>query len=322
MNRLFRLLLPRTAWIFAVIILVICFAIEPAFQRPAYWVVLARNSFAAAALALILTPIILTGGIDLSVASVAVFSSVMVGFLWQSLGWPIGWAVVGGIVAGGLAGLSNALLVLLGVLPLVATLATRELYRGLALTISGDTPVSNFPPVLRSIWRDSILGLPVPLVALLVLLVIMYVIVHHTWIGRMLFAIGDNERSAKFAGVPTSRLKLGLYVASGFIAGVCGVALVMRFNAAAAENAETSLDLIAIACVVLGGTRITGGHGHIFGTMLGIITLVALQAVARSITSTWRETVLGVVLITVAVCNEAGARFSRSVESKPSQESV
>jgi ribose transport system permease protein len=306
MNSL-RRLMPFTSSFLAVLILATCVALVPAFSRPAYWTLLTQQYFVAAALALALTPIILTGGIDLSVGSVTVFSSVVVGYLWQDAGWPIGLALAGGVGAGLLAGVGNGLLVTVGVPALVATLATRELFRGLALTMSGDTPVSRFPPELGTFWRSSILGMPVPLVGLAVLFVLTYVVVHHTWVGRMLYAIGDNERAARFAGVPVKRLKLGLYAWSGFVAGVGGVALICRYSAAKAE-AEMSLELLAIACVVLGGARVTGGAGHVAGTLLGIVTVSALQAGLGSVSATWRDTISGALLLVVALANEAAAR--------------
>src|SRR5262245_22040698 len=132
MNRLALRLLQHTPWMIAGGIIVVLVLLVPAFGRLTYWFALSRHFFAPAALALALTPIILTGGIDLSVGSVTVFTSVVIGALWQGLGWPLAWALAGGVMAGLLAGAANGLLVTAGVLPLVATLATRELFRGLA----------------------------------------------------------------------------------------------------------------------------------------------------------------------------------------------
>src|SRR5262249_6009531 len=161
------------------------------------------------------------------------------------------------------------------VLPLVATLATRELFRGLAFTLSGDRPVDRFPPALGTVWRTPWLGVPLSVLGFGFLLVITYLVVHHTWVGRMLFALGDNEQAARFGGVPVRRLKLGLYAWSGIVAGVCGAVLVMNYGTAKAD-AEKSLELTAIACVVLGGVRITGGAGTVAGTFLGIVTVITL----------------------------------------------
>jgi ribose/xylose/arabinose/galactoside ABC-type transport system permease subunit len=309
MNRLALRLLRHTPWVIAGCIIVAMVVLVPAFGRLAYWFSLSQHFFAPAALALALTPVILTGGIDLSVGAVAVFSSVVIGALWQGLGWPLPWALAGGVAAGLVAGAANGLLVTAGVLPLVATLATRELFRGLAWTLSGDTPVSGFPPALGAFWRRPALGLPVSLLGLAGLFLLTYLVVHHTWAGRMLFALGDNERAARFAGVPVRGVKLGLYAWSGFVAGLCGLTLVLRYGVAK-PDAEKSLELTAIACVVLGGIRITGGAGHVAGTLLGVVTVCTLMAGLNSYNSTLRDTVSGTILVAVAVTNEAASRWA------------
>jgi ribose/xylose/arabinose/galactoside ABC-type transport system permease subunit len=135
-----------------------------------------------------------------------------------------------------------------------------------------------------------------------------YIVVHHTWAGRMLFAIGDNERAARFACVPVRSLQLVLYTWSGLVAGLCGLGLVLKYGAAKAD-AERSLELLAIACVVMGGARVTGGSAHLAGTLLGIVTVCTLLAGLSRIGSAWRDTVSGFVLIAVALANEAGARW-------------
>jgi rhamnose transport system permease protein len=316
-RRLQLLLAQHASWLMAASIVIATVALVPAFANPSYWAALSQQFFPAAVLALALTPIILTGGIDLSIGSVTVFCSVVIGALWHGLGWPIGWAIAGGILAGLAVGLFNGVLVTVGVWPLVATLATRELFRGLAQTLSGDNPVTRFPPALGEFWRTRWLGLPPSLGAFGLLLVLTYLVVHHTWLGRMIFALGDNEEAARFAGLPVRRVKLALYAWSGLMAGVCGAAIVMRYGAAKAD-AEKSLELTAIACVVLGGVRITGGSGHIAGTLLGIVTIVVLLAGLNYATSTWRETLTGTLLIAVAIANEAGQRWAerRSVLEK------
>ncbi len=309
MNRIALILIRRAPWVVAGAIVLLCVVFVPAFQRPAYWLSLGSQYFAVAALALALTPIMLTGGIDLSVGSVTVFASVVIGALWRDAGWPIECAVIAGVLAGLLAGLGNGGMVIAGVPSLVATLATRELFRGLAQAISGDSPVNRFPAQLGEFWRGSVLGVPVPLIGLTVLFVISYMLVHHTWIGRLIFAIGDNERAARFAAAPVRRIKLGVYAWCGLVGGICGAATVCKYNAAKA-NAETALELTAIACVVLGGIRIVGGAGHVGGTLVGIVTVAVLLAGLGSVDSTWRDMVTGSVLVGVAVMNEAAARWT------------
>ena len=302
-------LLRHTPWLLAGLILAVMVLTVPALQRPSYWNTLSQRYFPAAALALALTPIILTSGIDLSVGSVAVFVSVLVGALSRDAGWPIGWALAAGAAAGLAAGLANGALVTLGVLPLVATLATRELFRGLALTVSGDAPISRFPAELGRFWRAPLAGLPPAVWGLLFLFVLTYLVVHYTWVGRMIYAVGDNEQAARFAGVPVRRLKLGLYAWAGLAAGLCGLALVMQHGSAKAE-AERSLELEAVACVVLGGVRIAGGAGHVAGTLLGTVTVVTLLAGLTPVAPRWRDALTGALLIVVAVSNEVAVRWS------------
>jgi ribose/xylose/arabinose/galactoside ABC-type transport system permease subunit len=296
-----------------ILLTLVCFV--PAFRRPAFWLSLGQQYFAPALLALVLTPIVLTGGIDLSVGSVAVFVSVVIGALLRDAHWSISLALTAGLVAGLLAGLLNGGLVVVGVTPLVATLATRELFRGLALSIGGDTPVSNLPTSLTDLWRVSMLGVRVQLLAIAGLFLVCYVLVQHTWVGRMIYAVGDNEEAARFAGVPVKRLKLGLYTAAGLVAGVCGAGLVLRFGAARAD-AEKTLELTAISCVVLGGIRISGGAGHVAGALLGIVTVAGLLTGLSVVSPTIRDMILGVLLIIVAVGNETARRTAARLKQQ------
>jgi ribose/xylose/arabinose/galactoside ABC-type transport system permease subunit len=249
----------------------------------------------------------LTGGIDLSVGSVTVFASMTAGVLLQDAHLPAALALAAAVGAGLAAGLLNGTLVAVGVVPLVATLASRELFRGLASTLSGGNRVSRLPAELNELWTTTVLGQPLPLILFAAFALVTYAVVHHTWVGRMVFAVGDNPVAARFAGVPVKRLKLGLYAASGLLAGVCGAADV-AYHQAAAADAHKVLDLTAIACVVLGGVRVTGGSGHVGGTLLGIVTVVVLLEVLADAWPQGRDMALGALLIAVAVGNEAARR--------------
>jgi ribose/xylose/arabinose/galactoside ABC-type transport system permease subunit len=301
--------LEHLPWLLAGLILATTVLWVPAFQRVDYWLSLSRQYFPVAVLALALTPVVLTGGIDLSVGSVTVFVSVVIATLLRDAAWPVAAAIAAGAVAGLLAGLLNGALVTLGVVPLVATLATRELFRGLAFTVGGEQGVTGLPRSLSAFWATPVLGLPLPLVVAGALFVATYLLVHHTWVGRMVYAVGDNEEAARYAGVPVRRLKLGLYAASGLLAGVCGAASVLRFGSAKAD-ADKALELTAVACVVLGGVRITGGSGHVAGTLLGVVTVATLLAGLNKVPPNGRDIALGTLLIVVAVSNEAARRWA------------
>jgi rhamnose transport system permease protein len=301
------LLLQHLPWLVSIVILAVTVASVPAFRRPTYWRSLPEDYFDAAVLALALTPIILTGGIDLSVGSVTVLTGIVAGLLLRDAHWPLAAALAAAVGAGLVAGLINGTLVAMGVVPLVATLATRELFRGLATTLSGGDRVSHLPAELNDLWIARLLGQPLPLILFVMLALLTYAVVHQTWVGRMTYAIGDNEEAARYAGIPVKRLKLGLYAASGLVAGLCGAADVAHYQSASAD-VHKSLELTAIACVVLGGVRVTGGSGHVGGTLLGIITVVVLLAGLAGAWPQGRDMALGALLIAVAVGNEASRR--------------
>jgi rhamnose transport system permease protein len=306
--RLSEQLTGHVAWILSAVAILVVIALVPALQRPTYWFQLCHQNFAIALLALAMTPILLTGGIDLSVGSTSVLASILCMSLVQRVGWPLETALVAAVLIGLAAGVANAALVLLGIPALVATLATRELYRGLAFRIHGDTYFVGLSEAATAWWHETPGGLPVPLYGIALMFLLSYLAVHHTWVGRMLFALGDNEEAARYATVPVGRLKLGLYAWAGLVAGVCGGAAVLEYRSARPDSDQT-LELAAIACAVLGGVRVTGGSGHVAGTLLGIITLTTLLAAVQNVADLWRDTVTGAVLLVVAIGNEAAARW-------------
>jgi ribose/xylose/arabinose/galactoside ABC-type transport system permease subunit len=190
----------------------------------------------------------------------------------------------------------------------VATLATRELFRGLALSLCGETALA-LPAEVGDFGRWRPLGVPLTVWSLLITLPAIWLLVHHTWMGRMCFALGDNATAAKYAGVPSRRLLVGLYALVGLIAGACGVGLVLLYPGVRAD-AEKSLEMTAIACVVLGGIRIRGGSGHVLGTTLGIATITLLLVALTTASPSVRDLLLGLLLLGVALLGEAARRLA------------
>lgn len=268
-------------------------------------------------LAIPMTAIILTGGIDLSVGSIVALSGIVLGLLYREVELPIWAAAAGGVFTGTAAGALNGILVAIGIAPLVVTLATMALYAGLAMALVDGERIPNLPDSLTWLGNQSPLGLPYSVWILLVLAAVFFVLVHHTWIGRAIYAIGENRLAAQFAAVPVRRIEASMYVLSGMVAGLAGVLLCAE-NASAIPDAGRGFELEAIACVILGGTRVTGGHGSIARTMLGLITLthlnIALRRLSRMDLTEYRlpftfdldtrNIVLGCLVILVAVVNE------------------
>jgi rhamnose transport system permease protein len=227
--------------------------------------------------ALAMTFVIVTGGIDLSVGSTLGLVAILLGVFWQNLGLPLPLAMVLGIVAGGIAGLVNGLIITrFGVPPLIATLATLALYRGLAEGISQARSVRGYPEWFFSLGQGELLGVPVQLWIFGLLAVIAAVILGLSTFGRATYAIGSNAVASRFSGLRVDRTLLLIYTASGLIAGLAAVIFVSRVSTTRSDMG-TGLELDVITAVVLGGTSIFGGRGTIIGTLLGLVLMQALK---------------------------------------------
>ena len=259
-------------------------------------------------LAIVLTPIIITGGIDLSVGSTAALCAVVLATLWHDHGFSASAAAIIAIVTGVTAGATNGLLVVGGLPPLVATLATMAFYRGLALTLSGAQRFQGFPD--HFLQFSELAGVTTQFWLLAIVSLVAFGTIHHLPFGRQVFAIGDNRLAARFAAVPTKRIEWSLYTASGFVAALVAVVNSMRYDAVVGDSFQ-GIELRAIACVVVGGTLITGGRGNILRTLLGLavismldIGLFYLSDDLPLLNAKSQLVVIGVLLIVVAVCNE------------------
>ncbi|HEV3079846.1 MAG TPA: ABC transporter permease [Gemmataceae bacterium] len=297
-----------TPVILPLLVLTAMIALNPALRHGETWERVGRDWTGVALLAIALTPIIITGGIDLSVGSVVGLSAIVAGVLWRDAHWPLAIALAGGLLAGLCAGMLNGAIILTGVNPLVVTLATLAVFRGLAYGICGREQVRNLPVGLTRWWDGNLFGLPQPVWIIILTFLVYYLLLHHTWMGRMFYAIGDNPRAARFAGVPVRSLTFSLYALSGLVAGVAGLATLFQFRSATATEGD-NLELKAITCVVLGGVRITGGSGHLAGTLLGALTLAALLEGMYRIAPSWRTLLIGAFLVAIAIANELLARW-------------
>ncbi|WP_119275041.1 ABC transporter permease [Taklimakanibacter deserti] len=227
--------------------------------------------------ALAMTFVIVTGGIDLSVGSILGLVAILLGVFWQKLGLPLPLAMVLGIVVGGVAGLVNGLIITrFGVPPLIATLATLALYRGLAEGISQARSVRGYPDWFFALGQGEFLGVPTQLWVFAILAFIAAIILGLSTFGRATYAIGSNAVASRFSGLSVDRTLLLIYTASGLIAGLAAVIFVSRVSTTRSDMG-TGLELDVITAVVLGGTSIFGGRGTIIGTLLGLVLMQALK---------------------------------------------
>lgn len=230
-------------------------------------------------LALALTPVIITGGIDLSCGSLLGLCAVILGKLWRDAGWPLGAAAAAAVCTGGLGGVLNALVITrLRVPPLVVTLGSYSLFRGFAEGLTGG--VDNFTRFPESFlflgqgyWFDF---LPAQLPLFVAWAVGLWMLVHQTTLGRAWSAIGYSGEGARYAGIRVERSAAVAYLLSGLAAGMAAVIYVSHVGQAKAD-AGTNYELAAITAVVMGGTSIFGGRGTITGTLLGLLAIAVLQ---------------------------------------------
>ena len=236
-----------------------------------------RQSVEIGLLALVMTPIILTAGIDLSVGSLMGLCAVAFGMFWKDAELSPWLAALGAIGVGALGGGLNAVLITRKSLPpLIVTLGTFSLFRGLAEALTGGTKsFTNFPESFLSLGNGFALGLPVQAWVFGLVAVGVWVLVHRTTFGRSFRAIGFSPDGAKFAGIPVQQRLAFAYTLAGAVAGLAAVIFVSRVTEARA-NAGVGYELAAITAVVLGGTSIFGGVGSIPGTLLGVAAVAVL----------------------------------------------
>jgi len=256
-------------------------------------------------MALGMTLIIITGGIDLSVGSNLALVSVAVGFSYAA-GLPLPLAIVFGLVVGLAAGLFNGLFItLLDLHPLVVTLGTFALFQGLAYGLSKAEAVSDFPGWFAYFGQAYFGPVPGQLFIFIVAVVVVWLILARTRFGRYVYAIGNNEEAAHFSGVPVRRVKLALYSGIGLLVGMAAVIYTSRVYTARGDSG-LGLELDVISAVVLGGASIYGGSGTIGGTVLGVLIIATLRngLVLAGVPSTWQVFVLGVLLLVAVFLNE------------------
>jgi ribose transport system permease protein len=308
-----------SAFIFVILAgLVIAFSIVEgtAFLSAENFVTIAEDASELLLLAVGVTFVIITAGIDLSVGSILVLSSVIAAqtmvalsgtpeqvrnyqFPNQEVGIPVG--IAAGLLVGLACGFINGLLVTkLKLTPFIATLGTLGVFLGTAQILSGGTNVPYVPTAVQSeIGTRDLLGfLPVPIAIGLVVVIVAILALHLTQFGRYTYAIGSNAEAARRVGINVDRHLLKVYTLSGFLAGLAGIIDVARFNTASV-GAHTLDNLAAISAAVIGGTSLFGGIGTIVGTLVGTFIPAVLRNgfIIAGVQAFWQEVAIGIVLL-------------------------
>ncbi|MCW1919014.1 ABC transporter permease [Rhodobacter sp. KR11] len=235
-----------------------------------------QQSSINACVALGMTLVIISGGIDLSVGPVAALSAVL-GAALMVAGVPVPLAIAAMIGTGLACGAFNAALVAFGGLqPFIVTLGGLSLYRALALIFTGGQPIFGLPEGFRALTNGTLAGVPNPVILVAVLAILAHVVLNKTPLGEYFLAVGGNPEAARIAGVPVRATKFAAYMISGACASVASVVLVGRLGAAE-PTMGTLWELDAIAAAAIGGASLMGGRGSILGTLIGCIILGTLR---------------------------------------------
>jgi rhamnose transport system permease protein len=298
-------------------LIVIGNALSPFFLTTGNFANLIAALMEVAIMALPMTLIIVAGEIDLSVESMAGLSSALLGFLWAA-GVPLQAAIPIVLLAGALGGLLNGVLVARAALPsLVVTLGTLALFRGLALIVLGPRGISDFPTAFTELGFGHVPGtdIPWPFVVFLGIAAVLGVVLHRTWIGRHVYAIGRNGGAARFSGVRVTRVKIGLFVLSGLIAALAGIILTARLSSARAD-AATGMTLTVVTVVLLGGVNIFGGSGSIPGVALAVLVVAVMQNALRlaNVTVEVQSIALGLLLLLSVVIPNSAHRAKSAID--------
>lgn len=265
-------------WILVVAALGFGARLSNAFVTPDNLSNLAANLSEIALMSLPMTLIVITGEIDLSVASILGMTSCLLGLLW-SLHVAMPLAILAALAAGALAGLFNGIMVTgLGLPSLAVTIGTLALFRGLAYALLGDRAVADFPTFYTNLGFGNVPGtaIPNPILLYAVLAAAAAVLLHATTFGRRLYAIGANVTAARFSGIDVAGTKRWLFVLSGLVSALAGVVYTFRFSSARGDNA-LGFELPVVATVLLGGVSIFGGTGGIAGVVAAVFLIGILQ---------------------------------------------
>lgn len=294
----------KYAPIFALVILFILSSLaSPYFLQIRNITNILRQSSYTGIIALGMTFVIISGGIDLSVGSmVALVGGVVIVLLNHFGGTPmaITWAILAGLCLGLLVGGINGLIVTKGkIAPFIATLGTMSIFRSLTLYISNAGEFRSASDVYPVIGSGYILGLPIPVWVFFIMAAIFHVVLNNTRFGRYVCAVGSNEKVAVYSAIKIDRVKLMTYALTGLAVAVTSIMLSSRLNSLSSSNAGVFYELDAIAAVVIGGTSMSGGSGTIIGTVIGAIILGMINNMLNMIgvSPYLQGTVKGLVII-------------------------
>lgn len=293
-------------------LMVVLWALTPHFLTISNLLNVAEQATIIAIIAVGMTFVIITAGIDLSVGSVLAFSGVvMASALHHDLGLPFG--LLAGLGTGLFCGLVNGLLITIGRLPpFIATLGMMSVARGTALMFTEGRPISGFSEGFRSLATGEVLRVPTPVIIMIAVYLLAHFVLKRTKLGRYTYAIGGNEEAALLSGISVRSYKTVVYGLAGMLSGLAAILLTARLNSAQ-PIAGMMYELDAIAATVIGGTSLMGGEGTVVGTLIGALIMAVLRNGLNllGVSSFIQQVVIGSVIILAVLVDMALKRRGR-----------
>lgn len=260
-------------------------------------------------LAIGMTFVISSGGIDLSVASILALSGIVMGLLKTAV--PIPLCIAAGLFSAVAMGAFNGLLVVnFSINPLIITLGTTSVFSGLGLILTGGTPIYQMPLGFTRIAKYMVFGLPVPIVISAIALIVTVVFLNCTKWGQYVLTSGSNEAALKRLGINTKSYKVSVYALNGFLAGIASVIITSRMNVAEA-TAGAGMEMSAIAAVVMGGTFLSGGKGTLLGTSIACLLLSVMKngLTMMGVNAHWQTFIIGIILLLAVVVTDLRQKY-------------
>jgi ribose/xylose/arabinose/galactoside ABC-type transport system permease subunit len=291
---------------------IVFWILTPFFFSISNFLNIAQQTSINAIIAVGMTFVIITAGIDLSVGSILAFSGVVLASALE-MGLPLPMAILAGLAVGFICGTVNGLLISFGRLPpFIATLGMMSVARGAALLYSQGRPISGFSKSFRFIAAGELFYIPMPVIIMIIVYVIAYFVLTRTKLGRYTFAIGGNEEAALLSGVNVKFYKTLVYGIGGLLSGLAAVLLTARLSSAQ-PIAGIMYELDAIAATVIGGTSLMGGEGTIFGTLIGALIMGVLRNGLNllGVSSFIQQIIIGSVIIIAVLVDMALKRQTK-----------
>lgn len=286
-------------WVMVALVIIMSI-ISPTFFTSRNLINVAKQASITSVIGVGMTFVLITGGIDLSVGSVMALSGTLAASVAVAdKNMPILAVILVGAALGTLCGLINGVGVsYIGFPPFIMTLGMMTIARGIPLVYTNGTPIFGLSDAFNALANSRILGIPTLVYYMVVISIIGYVILSKTVLGRQIYGIGGNEEAARLSGVPVARLKMLVYVFSGFLAGIAGILICSRITSGNGTVAE-GYEMNAISAAVIGGVSMTGGSGSVLGMVVGamILTIIQNSFDIMGVNSFYQDIIKGIIIL-------------------------